>query len=73
MHSHTHRCRKGNHKGTDDDCAMAYPRCVHPATTFEGGVVRARLDAGPLVFYVPAVLLASPCNHTICVGLEQSR
>ena len=36
-------------------------------------MVRARLDAGPLVFYVPAVLLASPCNHTICVGLEQSR
>ena len=73
VHAHTHRCRKGGYKGTDDSCAMAYPRVLHSATSNDGGVVRVRLDVGSLVFYVPAVMLASPCNHTIGMGIEQSR
>jgi hypothetical protein len=72
-HAHTHRCRKGGYKGTDESCALAYPRVVQAATTCENGVVLARLDLGRLVFYVPTVMLALPCNHTIGVGIEQSR
>lgn len=73
VHGHTHRCKKGSFRGTDDSCAMAYPRPLHPATTYQDGVLRARLDVGSLVFYVPTVMLASPCNHTVIVGVEQSR
>lgn len=72
-HGHTHRCRKGGYKGTDDSCALAFPRVVHPATSQENGVVLARLDIGSLVFYVPAVMLATPCNHAVLIGVEQSR
>lgn len=73
VHGHTHRCKKGGYNGTDDSCAMNYPRQLHDETTYQDGILRARLDVGSLVFYVPTVMLAAPCNHTVCIGVEQSR
>jgi hypothetical protein len=73
MHVHTARCRKGGHAGDDSDCAMRGVRVPHAATSFDDGVLLARLDHPALVFHIPTITRALNCNNAGFLFAEQSR
>lgn len=73
MHSHTARCRKGGHAGTDDDCALEAVRRPHPETSFEDGLLLARLDVPAMVFHATVISLALCCNNAVYLFAEMSR
>lgn len=73
MHRHTARCRKGGHAGTDDDCAMRGTRVPHPKTSYEDGMLLARLDFPEMVFHSPTLSMALRCNNAVFLFAEQSR
>lgn len=73
MHRHTARCRKHGHAGTDDDCAMRGTRLPHAATTYENGLLLARLDYPGMVFHSAALSMAFRCNNAVFLFAEQSR
>lgn len=74
LHVHSHRCRKGGHRGTDADCAGLWPRPTVEETGFHpDGPILARLDVPHLTFYTKALMLAHAMNHVVYLGIEQSR
>jgi len=73
LHKHTARCRKGGHAGTDDDCALNGARVPHTETTFDDGVLLARLEYANIVFHTPAVVDGLRCNNATFMFAEQSK
>jgi len=73
LHKHTARCRKGGHAGTDDDCALDGARVVRRETTYDDGVLLARLDIPTVVFHTPAVVDGLRCNNATFLFAEQSK
>ena len=58
MHNHSHRCKKGHHRGDDDDCAMFKPEVARAAPeVLEGGCMLLQCDHGMLVPHCPAIML----------------
>lgn len=59
--------------GTDDDCALDGARPCHPETSFDDGVLLARLDYSTLIFHTPAVAEGLRCNNATYLFAEQSK
>jgi hypothetical protein len=64
-HCHTRTCAKGHRQGDDSDCRMGFPRPLVNSSHFVGndGAILLRRDAGDVVPYSRAVMLAMPGNH----------
>lgn len=73
LHQHTARCKKGGHAGTDDDCALDGVRPRHASTSYESGVLLARLDVPNMVFHSPTVSMGLGCNNAVYLFAEQSK
>ena len=77
MHTLSFTCEKGNRFGGDEDCRMGFPRPVvstsHSLPSTDGQSFLLRRTDGMIIPYLPALFLASPCNHSINLTCEASR
>jgi len=73
-HKHTSTCEKGGRAGDDSDCRMDYPRLLLLISIIDKtGMFLLKRDLGSIVPYIRALVLASPCNHTMSLASEASR
>jgi hypothetical protein len=73
-HHHTNRCKKGGCLGTDLSCNVTMPRPTVDAHTIvtSSGALLAKCNKSSIAPYIPAVLLATPCNMAIWLSCEVS-
>jgi len=73
-HNHTSTCEKGGRVGDDTDCRMDYARLLLIISIIDKtGMFLLKRDHGTIVPYIKALVLASPCNHTMSLASEASR
>jgi hypothetical protein len=73
-HHHTNRCKKGGCLGTDLSCNVNMPRPTVDQHTImpNTGTLLVRCNKSSIAPYIPAVLLANPCNMAIWLSCEVS-
>jgi hypothetical protein len=78
-HGHNHSCgfdpKKLPLATQDDMCRFARPWPVNPQTYLDtkSGCLHTRCDDGMLMPYLPALMLACPCNHAFYLMGDMSR
>jgi hypothetical protein len=72
-HHHRPTCAKGQHRADDSGCRMEYPRVLIDSDVVlrDGVSFLLRRNQGPLVPFMPTLMLGVPSNH-VCTLLSEA-